>query len=96
MIIVGDSIIHGKGLFARQDIRKNTIIGEVTGCITGEDGPYVLWLTDTQGIRVENDLRYINHSAKPNAIYYDDLTVVALKDIKAGEEITHYYGEGWD
>ncbi len=41
-------------------------------------------------------MKYINHSAKPNAVYYDDFTVVALRNIKADEEITHYYGEGWD
>lgn len=96
MIKVAKSNIHGKGLFAEKPIRKNTIIGEVKGRKTSEDGPHVLWLNDGQGFLVENEMRYINHSAKPNAVYYDDLTVVALKDIKAGEEITHYYGEDWD
>lgn len=28
--------------------------------------------------QVEGPLKFINHSAKPNACYYDDLTVVAL------------------
>ena len=38
-----------------------------------------------------NDLRYINHHPDPNAVYYDDLTVYALRDIAPGEEITHNY-----
>jgi SET domain-containing protein len=37
------------------------------------------------------DLKYINHCERPNACYYDDLSVVALRDIEAGEEITHDY-----
>jgi SET domain-containing protein len=96
MYEVNESEIHGKGLFAKTRIRKNTVIGDLQGRKTKTDGPHVLWLDDEQGFLVENDLRYINHSATPNAIYYDDLTVVALRDIKPGEEITHYYGEGWD
>jgi SET domain-containing protein len=27
--------------------------------------------------------------------YYDDLSVVALRNIEPGEELTHHYGEDW-
>jgi SET domain-containing protein len=47
-------------------------------------------------IEVQNVFKYINHNSKPNACYYDDLTVVALRDIEKDEEITHHYGECWD
>jgi SET domain-containing protein len=40
-------------------------------------------------------LKYINHHNAPNVSYYDDLSVVALRDIQAGEELTHDYGEEW-
>ena len=56
------------------------------------DGAYVLWVSETEGFEVSCDLRYINHSDRPNACYYDDLSVVALCDIQPGEEITHDYG----
>ena len=89
---VSDSNIHGKGLFARVDIPKNTVIGTIQGKPCKRDGAHVIWLSETQGFKVSGNLKYINHADKPNACYYDDLSVVALRDIKAHEEITHDYG----
>lgn len=91
---VKQSEIHGRGLFASEDIKMGETIGTIKYNPTKEDGPYVLWVDD-QGILVECDLKYINHSAKPNACYCEDLDVVALKRIRKGEEITHNYGEDW-
>ena len=88
---VKKSKIHGQGLFARVDIPKYTVIGIISGKPCKRNGFYVLWLSDTQGFKVSCDLKYINHADNPNACYYDDLTVVALRDIKAHEEITHNY-----
>jgi SET domain-containing protein len=51
-----------------------------------------LWISERQGIEVICDLKYINHSQRPNACYYDDLSVIALRDIAPDEEITHDYG----
>ncbi|HEY5602271.1 MAG TPA: SET domain-containing protein-lysine N-methyltransferase [Gammaproteobacteria bacterium] len=97
LVYVKDSRIHGKGLFARRAIKSGAIIGEITGIVALDDGPYVLWLEEgTHAIEVQNLFKYINHNAKPNACYYDDLTVVALRDIKKDEEITHHYGDCWD
>jgi len=91
---VSDSNIHGQGLFASTDISKDTIIGIIEGKPCRRNGCYVLWLSATQGFRVSCNLRYINHAEEPNACYYDDLSVVALHDIEAGEEITHNYESG--
>lgn len=91
---VASSAIHGRGLFARDSIREGTVIGQVRGKPTRRNGAYTLWLTEDQGIRVTCRLRFINHSDEPNARYYDDLTVVALRDIEPGEEITHDYTNG--
>ena len=90
-IFVDTSPIHGRGLFARTFIPAGDEIGVIEGEYTTSDGDYVLWLDEHTGIRVESDLRYINHSDAPNAAYYDDLKVVALNDIHPGEEITHNY-----
>ena len=90
-VYVDDSPIHGKGLFARCDIPKSTVIGVVKGVAAKKDGPYVLWLNENEGIRVRCNLRFINHSKRPNAAYYDTLEVIALRDIRQGEEITHNY-----
>ncbi len=51
----------------------------------------MLWLGPDEGFEVLCHLRFINHSDDPNACYFDDLSVVALRDIAAGEEITHDY-----
>lgn len=98
LVYVKESVIHGKGLFAKQMIKAGAIIGEITGTPAAHDGPYVLWLDEDnqQAIEVQNVFKYINHNEKPNACYYDDLTVVALRDIKKDEEITHHYGESWE
>ena len=56
-----------------------------------EDGDYVLWISETEGFQVCCNLRFINHADEPNAVYYDDLSVVALRNIAKDEEITHNY-----
>ncbi len=93
LFYVADSPIHGKGLFAARDIPKDTLLGVVQGVPAKRNGPYVLWLADGRGIRVQCDLRFINHSDKPNAAYFDTLEVMTLRRIRRGEEITHDYGE---
>jgi len=94
-VFVQESNIHGMGLFARRAIKKGELIDKVSGKPTRRDGPHVLWLDEGKGFKVECLMKYINHNNRPNACYYDDLTVVAIKNIKKGEEITHYYGEDW-
>ncbi len=88
---VSDSNIHGRGLFARERIGKGCVIGQVEGGPCKRDGTHVLWLSETEGFRVRCNLRYINHADPPNACYYDDLSVVALREIRRDEEITHNY-----
>lgn len=88
---VDNSDIHGKGLFAATTIEAGEIIGWLSGEPCFEDGSHVLWLSENEGFLVTCDLRYINHSDYPNACYYDDLSVVALRRIESKEEITHNY-----
>ena len=94
--VVQSSGIHGHGLFAKHPIPRGAIIGVCEGEPTEEDGPHVLWIEDDVALHVKNEMRYINHSSKPNAAYYEDATVVALRDIPPGEEITHFYGDDLD
>ena len=94
LIYVADSPIHGKGLFSRKHIGAGEIIGVLNGAPTSTDGEHVLWLDAENGFHVKCDLRFINHSDEPNAVYYDTLEVWALTDIAPGEEITHDYQSG--
>lgn len=88
---VDRSPIHGKGLFAARKINEGELIGELKVSPATRDGHHVLWVTETRKVRVRCPLRYINHSPEPNAVYYDTLEVIALRDIEKGEEITHDY-----
>lgn len=93
---VADSAIHGKGLFANTLISAGTVIGWLNGEPSADNGTYVLWISESRGIEVLCDFKYINHADDPNACYYDDLSVVALRDIEPHEEITHnYYSNDW-
>ena len=92
---VANSPIHGSGLFARILIPRGSVIGYLEGRETRQEGMYVLWLDGETGFEVSCDLKYINHSDAPNACYYDDKSVVALRDINANEEITHNYEADW-
>jgi len=91
LINVAASDIHGLGLFASSPIDAGTTIGWAQVRPADRDGAHVLWLSETRAVEVTCDLKYINHSDRPNACYYDDLSVVALHDIEIGEEITHDY-----
>lgn len=57
---VGDSLIHGKGLFAKTFIPAGEFIGVIRGKDTAEDGVHVLWLNGQRGIRLQCNFRYIN------------------------------------
>jgi SET domain-containing protein len=89
---VGNSPIHGKGLFARGLIKQGATLGKIKGIKTIRDDAYVLWLSEHTGVRMLCKFKYINHSDAPNVILYDTLEVCALRDIYPGEEITHDYG----
>ena len=94
MLEVKLSPLHGRGLFASAAIPADTMLGELQTQPAQDhelEGPYVLWVQDDTPVRVTCDLRFINHSAAPNAVYYDDCTVYALRDIEPGEEILHNY-----
>lgn len=92
-LTVNHSDTHGKGLFAAEPIAEGTILGYLNGETTLDDGIYTLWLNDHLGFRVCCDFKYINHRRPPNVAYYDDLSIVALADMEAGDELFHDYGD---
>lgn len=92
-----NSPIHGKGLFARVDWAAGTYIGRYEGVPSEENGTHVLWVEgeeegDWLGVDGTNALRFLNHSATPNA-ELDGQELYAASDISPGEEITIDYGE---
>lgn len=98
LVEVRRSSIHGKGLFARRRIRAGTRIGSYEGPRTQKIGDHVLWVVDEEGneygIDGRNELRYVNHSRRPNVVF-EEADLIALRDIEPGEELLHDYGEDW-
>ena len=104
---VGPSRIHGRGCFATRRFARRHKIAEYTGeRITNAEaerrgarrrvlrisGLDHRWSID--GSRGGNGTHYINHSCRPNAFMQTvggRLIVLALRDIRAGEEITIDY-----
>ncbi len=98
-LVVKESGIHGRGLFSAKRIPKGALLGLYDGPRTRRDGRYVLWVEDDDGnpvgINGRNELRFVNHSQRPNAEFRGE-ELFALRVIRPGEEITHHYGEEWD
>ena len=107
LLRVGKSRIHGKGVFAAQDITKGTRIlpylgekiahQEATQRIA-QGNPYIFFFDahyDIDGQTLKNRARYLNHSCDPNCtsdIIEEQIWILALRDIQAGEELSYDYG----
>jgi SET domain-containing protein len=102
-----DSTIHGMGGFARCDIPAGIRIIEYVGERIDKaeaqrrceaDNRYVFYIDETWDIDGSvdwNPARFINHSCTPNCETELDngrVWIQALRDIKAGEELSFNYG----
>ena len=100
------SAIHGTGGYARRDIASGTRVMEYVGeKITKaeslrrceQNNQYIFGLDDEfdlDGNVPWNPARFINHSCAPNCEAELDeghVWIVALREIKAGEELTYNY-----
>lgn len=98
---VRNSKIHGKWIFANQDITEWEIVlewdlshkisSEVEKLLSSEDKKYVC-LFDGKYIQMQEPECYINHSCRANT-YVWNFCDIAKRDIKVGEEITGNYNE---
>ena len=101
---VRDSPIHGKGMFAKKDIKKGEVVFIKGGYILTRDEFYsngtinsYLPLDDNYFLAAkskEDELHiklYNNHSCDPNCGLRGEITFIAIKDIRQGEELTCDY-----
>ena len=102
---VRESKIHGHGLFATADIAKDEIVAVKGGRIvdrktlrekiTPRLGPVEIQIDDDLFIAPVTDeerelsMLYSNHSCDANLGVRGEITFVARRDIRAGEELTH-------
>ncbi|MGD8415780.1 MAG: SET domain-containing protein-lysine N-methyltransferase [Pseudomonadales bacterium] len=101
---VRGSPIHGKGLFAIERIEKGEIVAVKGGYVlTGEQWRALEPALGAAEIQIAEDLfiapvaqehrdgnmLYTNHSCDPNIALQGQIVLVAMRDIEAGEELTH-------
>jgi len=103
-VAVRESPIHGQGLFASEAIRKDEIVAIKGGYVFDRSardelentlGPAEVPIADGFYIgprsQPERDgsMIFSNHSCDPNIGVKGQIVFVAMRDIRAGEELTH-------
>ena len=101
---VKESSIHGRGLFAAEPIKRGEIVCIKGGHIFNRDtlqqiaeklGPAEIQIGEDLFIgplyeeEREGSMIFSNHSCDPNIGVQGQIVFVALRDIAAGEELTH-------
>jgi len=101
---VAPSPIHGRGLFAVAPVARGEVVcvkgGHVFDGLRLEElaprlGPAEIQIAEDLFIgpveesEREGSMIYSNHSCEPNIGVRGEITFVALRDIAAGEELTH-------
>jgi len=107
MTVVKASTIHGEGVFARVNIRAGVRVIEYVGERVSkaeslrrrQAGNFFVFIVnddfDIDGQVPWNPARFINHGCAPNCearMEDDRIWILALRDIRAGEELTFNYG----
>jgi SET domain-containing protein len=102
---IRESKIHGSGLFATTDIAKDEIVAVKGGHIVDRKilreriaprlGPVEIQIDDDLFIAPvtdeerESSMLYSNHSCDANLGMRGEITFIAMRDVRAGEELTH-------
>jgi len=106
---VGQSLIAGRGLIAAAPIPKGSVVARLGGRLVSTAELRALFETShdyVDSITVDENLHLVlppgtpnhfgNHSCEPNLGWSDEYTLVALRNIAAGEELTHDYATSTD
>ena len=103
---IRDDTLHGRGIVAVEEIEKDEIVaikcGHVVGAskmasISAKVGDFALqiseafYLSPTRPDEVDEMTVFINPSCDPNVGFLGQITYVAMRDIKVGEELCHDY-----
>jgi len=103
---VHEDSLEGRGVVALQDIAREEVVAvkvahlitrDEIEQITAEVGDYALQIDDNFYLSPRNtdeidDMSvFINHSCDPNIGFRGQVVYVAMRDIRAGEELCHDY-----
>jgi len=102
--VVRESPIQGRGLFAGERIPRGEIVAVKGGHVVGRAelpalraslGPAEIQIADdlyiapTSAAEREGSMIFSNHSCEPNLGVLGQIVFVAMRDVAAGEELTH-------
>lgn len=99
-IYVCSSKIHGLGVNIGENVKKGDIVARIKGEMKFKsnrnkkdalDNPDWVGVAKNQWIDPHKPYKFINHSCNPDVGIKGKVTLVALRDIKEGEEITIDY-----
>ena len=103
-VIIKESSVEGKGVFALKDFKKDELILHINGKVIETDDPSSFpkeiqdhWFPfDKNGgkrkyVLPEAPWKYLNHSCNPNAAIKNNKDIVAIRPIKKGDEIVFDY-----
>lgn len=98
---IRDSGRHGLGVFAARLIPAGEPILVFTGPVKSRDqlgdGEYHLQISENDYLGASGKADdYVNHSCEPNAGFRGEPVLVAMRDIRPGEEITWDYSTAID
>jgi uncharacterized protein len=100
-LYVSKSSIAGKGLFVGKPVKKGETIAFIKGTLKRKtvktkaqalSSPNLIGIGRGLWIDPKQPYKYINHSCEPSAGIQGTVTLIALRDMKTGEEITLDYG----
>ena len=96
-VYIGPSKL-GFGVFAKVPVEPRESLFYLTGkllcfkdAVTAVQGEYTIQIGVDSYIDPHSPARYLNHSCEPNAGFVDVIRLVALRQIKPGEEIRFDY-----
>jgi SET domain-containing protein len=105
-IEVREDSLEGRGVVALQDIARDEVVAvkaahvvtrDEIEQITTEVGDYALqidddfYLSPRSADEIDDMSVFINHSCDPNIGFRGQVVYVAMRDIRAGEELCHDY-----
>lgn len=89
---------YGQGLAATANVPAGQAVAQFDGPIVGfgelpgEEVRYALWIEEgDRWLIPRTSARYLNHSCQPNCQVDENLEVVTLRAVSAGEELTISY-----
>ena len=98
--IIKKSKYEGKGIFALKNFKEDETIVKINHSrivykkdvskLSKEDQNHTSYISGGKYIIMKSPEKYINHSCNPN-VYIKNMKVIAMRNIKKGEEITFDY-----